>query len=115
MAQAARIAINRTVAGVHFPVDSLAGQFLGLGIAEYFVARCRPSVAAGGVISNVDHWSLDCNHPQIIDFSGAEIFDVTAPVPGRKATAYAVRAAAAVSVEGSDILNWLWNEALNEW
>jgi hypothetical protein len=113
MAQAARIAINRTVAGVHFPVDSLAGQFLGLGIAEYFFARCQPSVAAGGAISNVGHWTLDCDHAQINDFSGADIFNVA--LPGRVQTAYAVRAAAGANVEGSDILNWLWNEALNEW
>ena len=113
MSQAARIAINRTVAGVHFPVDSLAGQLLGLGIAEYFVARCQPSLAAGGAISNVDHWMLDCDHPQIDDFSGAEIFNVA--VPGRIQTAYAVRAAAVANVEGSDILNWLWNAALGEW
>ena len=39
MRQAARVAINRTVAGVHFPVDSAAGQLLGLTLGEYFVHR----------------------------------------------------------------------------
>jgi hypothetical protein len=42
---AARIAINRTVAGVHFPVDSAAGAVLGLTLGQYFVNRC--SGAAG--------------------------------------------------------------------
>ncbi|MFA3919102.1 phosphatase PAP2 family protein [Ruegeria hyattellae] len=41
MHQAERIAINRTIAGVHFPADSIAGAMLGLGLGEYFVARAN--------------------------------------------------------------------------
>ena len=38
---AARIAINRTIAGVHFPVDSAAGRVLGHTLGSYFIHRCR--------------------------------------------------------------------------
>jgi membrane-associated phospholipid phosphatase len=40
--QAFRMAFNRIVAGVHFPVDLPAGAILGLALGEYFVRRCTP-------------------------------------------------------------------------
>ena len=40
MRQANRIAVNRTVAGVHFPIDSVSGALLGLTLAEYLVKLC---------------------------------------------------------------------------
>ena len=42
---AARIAVNRTVAGVHYPVDSAVGRLLGTSLGEFFVAR-----ATGGSV-----------------------------------------------------------------
>ena len=53
MRQAARIAINRTVAGMHYPVDSMAGQALGLAIGEYFIARCQPTNVAAANLPSV--------------------------------------------------------------
>ena len=37
---AARIGINRTVAGVHFPVDTVAGCTLGVTLGQYVLWRC---------------------------------------------------------------------------
>ena len=62
---AARIADNRTVAGVHFPVDSAHGALLGLSAGLAFVAACQsaptavPTFSATGVgDESVGGWSL---------------------------------------------------------
>ena len=47
MRLAARVAINRTVAGVHFPIDSVAGAILGLTLARYLEARCSNGQTPG--------------------------------------------------------------------
>jgi hypothetical protein len=43
---AARVAINRTVAGMHYPVDSGAGAVLGLALAEHLWAVAGQGRAA---------------------------------------------------------------------
>ncbi|MCR9089178.1 MAG: phosphatase PAP2 family protein [Rhodobacteraceae bacterium] len=46
--QAARIAINRTVAGVHYPSDSAAGALLGVAFARLLVARAKNALKKSG-------------------------------------------------------------------
>ena len=49
---AERIAVNRTVAGVHYPVDSACGAVLGLALGQH-LASCGEDGAA------VDGWGFD--------------------------------------------------------
>jgi len=40
-----RVAQNRVVAGVHYPVDSVAGRLVGETLAEFFYSRCTQQPA----------------------------------------------------------------------
>jgi len=105
--QAARIAVNRTVAGVHFPVDSMAGQFLGLTLTDYFLALC-------GDRTTYDAWLFDGErYPGSQDFTGRELINVNTGL--RLQPVYALRENAGLGVNRSPLLRWLWSQAAAEW
>lgn len=51
---ARRIAFNRVVAGVHFPMDSYAGYSLGRQLAELFIALAEGSKLPSPVVLNIE-------------------------------------------------------------
>ncbi|MBW4707099.1 phosphatase PAP2 family protein [Roseobacter sp. YSTF-M11] len=124
MHQAERISINRTIAGVHFPADSIAGAMLGLGLGEYFVARGRglgPGAAGpytettsnfistahfdGTVVGNEDfrmRTLFDKGQRQSLDAAGRRIVELGAKVNVVTATECLP-------------LTWLWEKAKAEW
>jgi membrane-associated phospholipid phosphatase len=115
MRQAARIAINRTVAGMHYPIDSLAGQTLGLSLGEYLLARCGMQN-----VPEVNYWTFgsfgQTDNP---DFTGDELFD-SASGKRKDDKSYAKKATAnnqavKLAVPESLPLKWLWDAAVKEW
>jgi hypothetical protein len=102
---AARVAVNRTVAGLHFPVDSAAGRLLGTALGEFFVSRCR-----GG---EVNEWGFDGRrfhgkHAAALDFDPR-----VSMTDG--ASSYYHYQPAAWKVTQAPLLGWVWKKALGEW
>jgi membrane-associated phospholipid phosphatase len=100
---AARIAVNRTVAGLHFPVDSAAGRLLGTALAEFLVAR-----ATGGKLHErgFDAQLYEDKRGAALDFSLHQSLD--------KGHGYS-RASGASTVGLAPLVAWLWEEAVKEW
>ncbi|MDM0233316.1 phosphatase PAP2 family protein [Variovorax arabinosiphilus] len=102
--QAARIATNRVVAGVHFPVDSMAGRMLGVAIAEFFEARCG---AASSFMHRTFNATFADDHPST-DFNP---FHAQQDLAGNQFYSGAVNGSA---VE-TPLLAALWSSAAQEW
>jgi hypothetical protein len=102
--QAARIATNRVVAGVHFPVDSMAGRMLGEALGEYFVGRCTGSGQFNGrkfIAAGIDaDPSIDFNPFATTQaLSGSAFYSETAGAP----------------ITTFPLMGYLWNAARAEW
>ena len=111
MRQANRIAVNRTVAGVHFPIDSAAGQTLGLTLGEYFVHRCR----AADSYTDFYPWRFDGQlYLPGDDFDWRLQYDAPNDLHTDTAFAYVIPSEP-TTAQPSGFLNWLWGKAAAEW
>ena len=112
MRLAARVAINRHVAGVHFPVDSAAGALLGLTLAGYLLQRFQNH-------RTYQAWSFIGHlYPEDRDFHWGDLYDVAHNRQREPDDPWAK------PIDDGDpdqlgapspILNWLWEKARAEW
>lgn len=108
MRLAARIAVNRTVAGVHFPVDSVAGAVLGLTLGKYLVARASKG-------KEYQAWRFDgASYPGQQDFDWKLHYDLTTEAQTPIESYVVQLPVQSDSGLGSPILNWLWEKARSE-
>ena len=119
MRQAARIAINRTVAGVHFPVDSVSGAVLGLTLADYFEERCTYKTGTNGTRSCATFTGE--NFAAADDFNWHQLYDpATDEQVGSQSSQHgtwmtSATASSSKTLTESAALQWLWDEAVKEW
>jgi hypothetical protein len=97
--QAGRVAINRTIAGLHFPVDSACGRMLGTTLAEYLI--CRGSGEEAYTPRRFDGAVFDGD----TDFSPHEALDSSS----------GVSKLAGAQAGVSKPFGWLWHQAKHEW
>ena len=97
-----RIAANRTVAGVHYPVDSAAGAVLGIVIAEAVLA-----IATGGHAPKTE--LSFASLPADPDVGQARDF-----TPATLAAGLALDSRTAASAPDA-LIQAAWTEALDEW
>jgi len=106
--QAARIATNRVIAGVHFPADSMVGRMLGVALGEYFVARCTQSPTFSS--PTFSHKFLAAG----IDGAPATDFNPFSPTQRLNVGPFYSQSAGG-AVAPSDIMSQVWSTAQDEW
>ena len=99
--QAAHIAINRTVAGMHFPIDSHAGRALGTSLGVYIASRCQYASEAKAGVRTFAQRAFDA--------------DATALQSDFPGTLAPPDATTKFNAPASDLLGWLWGKASEEW
>jgi len=105
----ARITTNRVIAGVHFPVDSMAGRMLGVALGEYFYGRCTGNQT---FMSRTFHAGVIDTANPMPDFNPFTADQNLDEAPGAgKVYSYSVGA----SVPQSTLMRHLWHKARKEW
>jgi hypothetical protein len=126
MRLAARVAINRTVAGVHFPVDSAAGAMLGLTLADYFVARCTRASGYTAWRFDGTRFPVATGSPQAPPLDGDFYWHALYDVATLQQTEAGATAAKYAAQQGTQtitpppqnthtVLTKLWDKAKAEW
>lgn len=107
---AARIAANRTVAGVHFPVDSAHGALLGIAVAEVVLSHCRGTGSVSGRKVSGSGWTGPGDAP--LDFTLPTLREALDHRHGVSELSPNV----VIERAGTEsILRRLWEEARAEW
>ena len=102
---AARIATNRVVAGLHFPVDNLAGRLLGHTLGEYVMAR---------LLGPGNNWQPRRFDGALVP-NGTPFDPLRQPLTGGAAAPYFLGfGAAQLFSVPSTILDWMWDRAYTE-
>jgi hypothetical protein len=101
-----RIAENRVVAGLHYPVDSLAGQVLGITLARYFAARALGREAGVGA----------CLTDAVFEGSKTDIVKGAEPVLDAPFDSrLSPQPTKSMKIATGPVLKELWNLACAEW
>ncbi|MBA3771457.1 MAG: phosphatase PAP2 family protein [Ramlibacter sp.] len=100
---AARIAVNRTVAGLHFPVDSAAGRLLGTALGHFFVARCK----------GIDVHERGFDGSKFRKDGAAIDFDPRVSISDGSSGYYQI--GRTIPIAASSILSYMWEKAAAEW
>jgi hypothetical protein len=114
MRLASRVAINRTVAGVHFPADSAAGCCLGLALGAYVWRRCTGGTTYDSFAFNGGLYPLvsaGLAPPLDGDFYWE---DVETTMFGAGTAPY-IQKTGPQPLQPNPILAWLWAKARAEW
>jgi hypothetical protein len=101
--QAERIAVNRTVAGVHYPIDTWAGAALGEVVGQIILANCRKGTVTWRGYNAEDS-----------DFLLAHFRNPSSEKDGHTFTHGLERATQGFPISQSSLFGWLWNQTLNE-
>lgn len=113
MRQAARIATNRTVAGVHYPVDSVAGAVLGLTLADLITSLS--SSEKKWTSATFDGSSFDAKE----DFDWHKVYNACDNEQAAESkhgdVVWATATTEKTKGKPDPALSWLWKRAVKEW
>jgi hypothetical protein len=114
---AERIAINRTVAGLHFPVDSVAGMVLGQSLAGYYLCRFGVETEMTPIVFDGRFFDGDFHYQKVLDRAYQKrAHPGTMPNDQGMANPASIQPVdRPVNIAKSDLLEQMWIAARDEW